>query len=259
MNRRFTATSLILVLLVLLISACGGKKAAEESEVKPAETVKAAESETTTNEDADVKETSENVSDNKDAADKKTKKTADGGYVKDGIYTNDYFGLTVQMPKEWEVQGQDAMQDVMQTGKDIIANGDDDKQAALDEAEQKILNFFLTSKYPMNEQDINPSVISNAEKVSPLQVRNGKQYLEASQAMLKTTELPYEFDEIKTVNLGGKDFHMMTATLKGNGITLNQRYYSTLTDGYAVNFISTYFDDASKAETDKVIQSVKFE
>ncbi|MGN7359067.1 hypothetical protein ACTHPF_17355 [Paenibacillus sp. SAF-054] len=257
MNRRFTATSIILVLLVLLVSACGGKKAAEEPEAKPTETAEAADSGSKANEDEDIKETSEEVADKKNA-DKPSGK-ADEGYLKDGVYTNEYFGMTVQMPQGWEVQGPGELEDVMETGKEIIADGDEDKQKALDKAELKVLNFFLASKSATDSQQMNPNVISNAEKVSKLQVRTAKQYLEASQTMLKQSNLPYEFDDIKSANVGGKEFQMMQATLQGDGVTVTQRYYSTLTDGYALNIITTFFDEASEAETEKMIQSVKFE
>ncbi|MNR56637.1 hypothetical protein D3C85_1772470 [compost metagenome] len=50
---------------------------------------------------------------------------------------------------------------------------------------------------------------------------------------------------------------MKTSINTGNGV-VNQEYYSTIIDGYALNFILTYVDEKSKAETDKILESVSF-
>ncbi|MNS92970.1 hypothetical protein D3C71_441790 [compost metagenome] len=44
----------------------------------------------------------------------------------------------------------------------------------------------------------------------------------------------------------------------GNAVVTTQEVYSTKIDEYAFNFIVTYTNDESKAETDKILKSASF-
>ncbi|MNI81609.1 hypothetical protein D3C73_1382420 [compost metagenome] len=98
-----------------------------------------------------------------------------------------------------------------------------------------------------------------AEKVSLLQgVKNGKDYLEASKKFMIESQLPYDYKDITTTKVGGKDMDMMQVTIENGDMVITQDYYSSIIDGYAFNMIFTYADDEMKAETDKIVQSVSF-
>ncbi|MNP87212.1 hypothetical protein D3C76_1879550 [compost metagenome] len=51
---------------------------------------------------------------------------------------------------------------------------------------------------------------------------------------------------------------LMKASINTGTAVVTQDYYSTIIDGYAFNLILTYVDDESKAETDKILESVSF-
>lgn len=118
----------------------------------------------------------------------------------------------------------------------------------------------MASKFSLDSGKVGPSIVSVAEKLSMLQgIKDGKDYLEAYIKQAKASQLPYEFAEITTVKVGGKDMDMLKGTIDNGDLgVVTQEYYSTLIEGYSFNFILTYVDDASKAETDKILESVSF-
>lgn len=188
-------------------------------------------------------------------------KEVDLGSVSNGVYKNDYFGVTVNLPQDWEVQDAEVMKEIMEVGKDVIADGDETKKKQLDVAELKTLNLLMVSQYPLGEVEPNPNVIVLAEKVSKLQgIKTSKDYLLANKSMVENTGIPYEIGEITSTKIGGKDFDVMVMTIEVDAdLTMTQKYYSTILNGYAFSFITTAAGDETIAATDQIVQSAKFE
>ncbi|AIQ68663.1 hypothetical protein PGRAT_14330 [Paenibacillus graminis] len=181
------------------------------------------------------------------------------GVTESGSYTNDYFGLSLKFPKEWGYQNADQMMKLMEAGQEVVAGDNKAKSKMLDLAKTKTLNLLMASEFPLDSGKTSPSVIAVAEKVSMLQgIKNGKDYLESSKKLMVDSKLPYKFEDIKTVKVGGKDMDLMKASIDAGAGVVNQEYYSTIIDGYAFNLILTYIDEKSKAETDKIVESVSF-
>ncbi|MGN7763797.1 hypothetical protein [Paenibacillus sp. 22594] len=181
------------------------------------------------------------------------------GVTESGTYTNDYFGLSLNFPKEWVFQNADQMMKLMEAGQEVVAGGNEAKNKMLDLAKTKTLNLLMASEFPLDSGKSGPSAIAVAEKVSMLQgIKTGKDYLESSKKLMTDSKLPYEFEDIKTVKVGGKDMDLMKASINNGAAVVTQEYYSTIIDGYAFNLILSYVDEKSKAETDKILESVSF-
>lgn len=181
------------------------------------------------------------------------------GTTSSGSYTNDYFGVTIKFPSDWETQDMETMNQLSEAGAELIAGDDEEMKESLDLSQAKTLNLLMASKYPMDSAQPNPSIIVVGEKVSLLQgVKDGKDYLEASQELMAQTGLPYDFKDIETKDIGGKEFHLMEATISEGDLSLSQVYYSTIIDGYAFNMITTYVDEETKAQAEEIIDSVTF-
>ncbi|OKP86167.1 hypothetical protein A3842_06855 [Paenibacillus sp. P3E] len=181
------------------------------------------------------------------------------GVTESGTYTNDYFGLSLNFPKEWVFQNADQMMKLMEAGQQVVAGGNEAKNKMLDLAKTKTLNLLMASEFPLDSGKSGPSAIAVAEKVSMLQgIKTGKDYLESSKKLMTDSKLPYEFEDIKTVKVGGKDMDLMKASINNGAAVVTQEYYSTIIDGYAFNLILSYVDEKSKAETDKILESVSF-
>ncbi|AOT69296.1 hypothetical protein [Geosporobacter ferrireducens] len=186
----------------------------------------------------------------------------DLGVMDKGTYKNDYFGLEMQVSEAWSIQDAEAMNEIMEIGKEIAAGDDEKKKKQLDLGDEKTLNFVMAFKYPPEQQQpINPSIICNAEKLSFLQgVKTGEDYLESAKNMMTESQMPYKFDkEIYTEKIGGKDFDIMEAVVEIGDMKIMQKYHTSIMKDYALNFIVTYFDDESKAEIDTILDSIRFE
>jgi hypothetical protein len=181
------------------------------------------------------------------------------GVTESGSYKNEFFGLSLTFPKEWVFEDADQMLKLMEAGQEVVAGNDKAKKKMLDLAQTKTLNLLMASQFPLDSGKSGPSAIAVAEKISMLQgIKDGKDYLESSKKQMVATKLPYEFEEVKSVKVGGKDMDVMKVSINTGAAVVNQEYYSKIIEGYAFNLILTYVDDASKAETDKILESISF-
>lgn len=181
------------------------------------------------------------------------------GVTEAGSYTNDYFGLSLNFPKEWVYQDADQMMKLMEASQEFLAGDSKTKKKQFDLAQSKTLNLLMASQYPLDSGKTGASAIAIAEKVSMLQgIKDAKGYLESTKKQMLETKLPYEFESISTVKVGGKDVEVMKASIDTGAVVAKQEYYCKMIDGYAFNLIVTYVDDESKAATDKVLESLSF-
>ncbi|MDQ0091510.1 hypothetical protein J2T12_004947 [Paenibacillus anaericanus] len=178
------------------------------------------------------------------------------GVTESGSYTNDYFGVSLSFPTDWEVQDAAGMNEIANAGQEMIAGEDETKKLQLELSKAKTLNLLLVSQYPLNGPDPSPSVTVVAEKVPGMKA--GKEYLDPTKKTLIDTGIPYEFKEISTVKIGGKDMAVLESWFDAGELVVTQNYYTAIIEGYAFSFIITHFDDESKAEVDKIIESITF-
>ena len=169
----------------------------------------------------------------------------------------------MNIPEGWEIQSDEFVKEMMEIGKETLAGDDEAKKAALNLAEQNVLSFFMTLKYPNDgTQPINPNVVCNAEKLSVLSnVKNETEYLESTKKQLENVvEIPYEFNkDIYTENLGGQDFYVLESTINIGEYSITQKYYTKIINKYAFNILVLYTEDEGKEEINQMLQSVKFE
>ncbi|MFM9279710.1 hypothetical protein [Paenibacillus jiagnxiensis] len=187
-------------------------------------------------------------------------RSIDLGKAEKGTYINDYFGVSFSYPEEWHVLDAEALNEVVEVGSDMIQTDSALEKMSLKWAQKRVLNLFEASQFPLSESTPNTSVMVVAEKILKLQnINSGAEYLEASKKILMKSELPYEFEPIIPVTVGGKTFDVMKASIDfGGNEIITQYYYSILLDNYTFNIITTSYDDESQAVVQKIIDSVTF-
>ncbi|WP_418038817.1 hypothetical protein [Paenibacillus xylanilyticus] len=252
-----TSLFTMLIMMMLVAAACGDKadNNAQTEDTTKTETAAATDTDTAKTEDTESTEPSTDA-----AAEEDNSANVELGTTEKGSYTNDYFGVSLKFPEEWEFQDAEGMNELTSASSDAIAGDDDTKKKQLELSQTKTLNLLMASELPLGGQEVGPSAMAIAEKVSLLQgIRTGKDYLEATKKFMVDSQFPYEYKDIATETIGGKEMDVMQITMDaGDGTTITQDYYSTIIEGYAFNFIFTYLDDASKAEIDNIKKSVQF-
>lgn len=253
-----TSLFAMLIMMMLVAAACGDKadNNAQTEDTTKTETAAATDTDTAKTEETENTETSTDAA----AEEEDNSANVELGTTEKGSYTNDYFGVSLKFPEEWEFQDAAGMNELTSASSDAIAGDDDTKKKQLELSQAQTLNLLMASELPLGGQEVGPSAMAIAEKVSLLQgIRTGKDYLEATKKFMVDSQFPYEYKEFATETIGGKEMDVMQITMDaGDGTTITQDYYSTIIEGYAFNFIFTYLDDASKTEIDNIKKSVQF-
>ncbi|MDQ0171187.1 hypothetical protein [Paenibacillus tundrae] len=250
----------MLIMILLVAAACGDKA---DTATSTDDTTKTETATAGTDTDSSAKEDSENTENTETAAETATEDNTQNvelGTTEKGSYNNDYFGVSLKFPEEWEFQDAAGMNQLTSASSEAIAGDDATKKKQLELSQEKTLNLLMASELPLGGQQLGPSAMAIAEKVSLLQgIRTGKDYLEATKEFMQASQFPYDYKDITTETIGGKEMDLMQITMDaGDGTTITQDYYSAIIEGYAFNFIFTYLDDESKASIDTIKKSVQF-
>jgi hypothetical protein len=185
----------------------------------------------------------------------------DFGTLKNSVYQNNYFGLTVTIPTDWSVQDQASQQQIMVAGKALVAGDDKNLKAVLKATELQSVNLFTVFKYPLGSPvTFNPAIVAVAETVRQLPgIQRGKDYLFHARQLLQSSQVRASFPkEIYTVRLGGVDFDVMDSEFSIRGITVKEKYYATIRKGYALAFVVSYEKDEEESFQRKVLETITF-
>lgn len=176
-------------------------------------------------------------------------------------YSNDFFGLELNVPEEWHVANDEEKAALMQAGQDAIAENNEKMAKQLDLAKEKTLNLMFAFKHPLPYQGVNPNVLCMAENLDLLAsttIKSGKDYIAMTKTNMEQTGMPYTFGDISTEKLGNKDFDVIEATLDTGDIIITQKYYASIFDEYALVFVCTFSNEDEALETKGIMDSVTF-
>lgn len=91
----------------------------------------------------------------------------DYGSIEDFVYRNNYLGMSLPIPGDWQVQGEAVVKQLMESGKEALAGDDQNFKASLEAADQNSLVLLTIFRYPLGTQvAYNPGMVWVAEKVS---------------------------------------------------------------------------------------------
>ena len=80
-------------------------------------------------------------------------------------YTNDYFGIELNVPESWHIATEEEKTALMQAGQEAIAENNEDLAKQIDLSKEKTLNLMFAFRYPLTHQGVNPSVLCTAENL----------------------------------------------------------------------------------------------
>jgi len=189
------------------------------------------------------------------------KKAITMGTLEGTKYTNEYFGLELNVPESWHIATEEEKAAIMQAGHDAVAENNEDLAKKADLAKEKTLNLLISFKHPLTHQGTNPNVIIMAENLGLLgsvAVKTGKDYLEITKTSMEQAGMGYTFSDTTTEKLGGKDFDVLVATLDAGTIIVTQKYYAAIIDGYALTLITTSYSDEEAADIKGFVDNIAF-
>ena len=185
----------------------------------------------------------------------------DYGEIKDGLYTNNYFKMSIQLPSDWSIQSQAEQKKLMKSGTELLSGDNQKLKSALKASQKQSVNMFSVFRYEQGAPvDFNPSIISVAEKVSHMPgVKKGADYLFHVKKVLNAGQLKYDFSgEIYSKELSGVSFDVMPSVISMAGMTIKQEYYAAIMNDYALGFILSYTTDADGKALNNIINTLEF-
>ena len=185
------------------------------------------------------------------------------GTIENGVYNNEYFGLSLELPEKWSNQDEESNKELSEFGYKMIAGEDENLEKSLKAAaENQQLMFFSASKYPIGTPAAdNPNIIGTAELVkSKPGIIRGSDYLYHVKNMLQMSGIKLNIEEAtKSEELGSVEFDVLKVVLPLGNISVQQKYYSTIMKDYAISFILTYISEDGEKPLQEILKTVKFE
>ena len=182
--------------------------------------------------------------------------------VEGGVFSNDFFGISFSLPKGWLVLNADDNKKILDTGKELVGQGASETKKNLMESSIARTGFLVNAaKYQpgTSRPEFNALLMSMTERVPSALVKNGGDYIAQMQRVLEGSPAKIELSgPTRVVNLDGVPFTVADAKMTVGMAVMAQRYYVTISKGYALVITYMYMDEADLKTFDEVLTTVKF-
>ena len=177
-----------------------------------------------------VKEGNKNASSEEITKEEVKKKEFSMGEWKDGVYTNDFIGLTVTEPDGWTHLSDEEIAESMNIAKDLL---NDNQKAALEISKLNSANFAVINN---TENGDNIRILGEKNTLS----LSAEKYLSAVKTGLEELEsMDYEAGEITDGKIGNNACKVLSLKGTYSGVTFAQKYYTYEVEGYFISVIAT--------------------
>jgi len=195
-------------------------------------------------------------------AQKSAEEEIDFGSIKDSVYTNNFFGISLTLPTDWIIQNREFFKKTIEVGAEAITGTDENMKVAFDAAKLNIVPLFAVSKHEAGAPvDSNPNLNSLAERIHLAPgIKKGTDYLFHTRKFMEASQMKVSFpNDTTSISLGGREFGVMDVEMNMMGATLKQKHYATVMKGYALQFVITYTKDEELPALQTILDSMKFE
>lgn len=171
------------------------------------------------------------------------------------------FKISAEKPENWYVLSEELQEELVDQGGKVASYGNNDLAAKIEVSKPRTSQIFGIFKFePGSPVESNPSVIAMAENVSLSPgVKTGEDYFFHFRRLAATSNAQYEFGDVTPIEIGGKDFHRLDVIMTLNGQSVQQSYFAARQGDDIILLIQSYNNESERAETDSIVQSVRFE
>lgn len=183
----------------------------------------------------------------------------DDGVVSGSTYSNKYFGLTLTIPADWEVQGQSVKQDIKERGKELVTSEDPTKRQQLNKAIDNTLNLLTITQTPLGANaTFNPLLLVVAEKLpAGAPAMTDSEYSSALKRAFHYSQVPVTIEkDIYLESIGGTSFSVISTSIDFKGVIVRQKYYAHVKKGYALGFILSFQTEDQLKAQEGILRSV---
>jgi hypothetical protein len=187
--------------------------------------------------------------------------TLDPGNVKDGVYSNSYFGFSYAYPKNWVVHGEATQGRIKE-----IAKEQSKKTGALSEAATEVVmkntyQLLTVFQHALGTPNVrlNPLIQVIAEDVrhAPA-ITDGRTYLlYVRPMMMKMGGKPVQSEPVE-LQVSGRQFFRQDYQLELNGVSYQYAVVLTISKGYALAFSFSAEDQKGVDDLAKTLETLIF-
>ncbi|MCD8005782.1 MAG: hypothetical protein LUF29_02245 [Oscillospiraceae bacterium] len=166
------------------------------------------------------------------------------GSVSDGVYTNEYAGLTFSPTSDWSFYDESELLEMMDISEDSVDTAS---------KRQNVLSRVQTLYTAMAMDEIGANIIFGFENLTLS--TDGTTYTSSDYAealVTQCTESGYTFGDITTIEIGGNTYYEAVGTIEESGYNMTQAFLVRRIDDYMCFIIITTIDDYTIAP-DEVI------
>jgi hypothetical protein len=184
----------------------------------------------------------------------------DLGRIENSVYINDYFSFRVSLPESWHVVERETNDAALQVSKEVTKGSDKQANVEFDQSLAKTFLLFSITKFPLRTPNVTQAMLQcGVERLSDKRV-TARSYVEKNRDFQLGSPLQYKLlRDVYPETIAGLSFFVMDMQQSVAGVTVKQKYYATLRKGYALFFVTNYFDEADGTAMEKIIQGTKFQ
>jgi hypothetical protein len=179
----------------------------------------------------------------------------DPGVIENSTYTNPTLKFRITWPENWVVADEQTRAEIAAAGADLIAGDDARMRRELNAADIHEMNLLFVGKYRVGAPRPNPNLVITIENLHGRQM-DADEYVVAAKQALKQANLPITIlgDSTKET-IGQTEFTILNTRLNLQGQEIKQRMHIVLREGFAVNFVTTYFDEADLQDLEAIMRT----
>jgi hypothetical protein len=185
----------------------------------------------------------------------------DYGNIEQNIYKNKYFGIEITLPQDWVIQSREEIDNIMKTGKNLVAGDDAKMKAVIKASEVNSANLLTVFKYEIGSAvEYNPNMSMITENIKNFPgIKSGKDYLFHARKFMEQSQFKYDSldSEFTKENINGIEFYKMNVEISYMKIKIKQVYYSSVINKFSLNFIISYISDEQKSELINSLNTLK--
>ena len=186
----------------------------------------------------------------------------DYGKIENNVYVNEFFGMKMPLNEGWTYMEKDFVDSLRAEGLKDMVGDNKELEKTISAADIKTANLLSILHADTTVfQLYNPNISMIAENLKlALQVKNGKDYLEAAKSFMESSGVAFQFvGEIREYKIGGKEFYTMEVINTVQGVPIHQDFYAAVMNGFGLAIVGSWMDEDHRAIIRSELETITFD
>lgn len=167
-------------------------------------------------------------------------------------------GFSIRRPPEWRLATKDEKGEIIQEGKQIFAEEDEEFQQAVAKASEEALEKGFVLLLESEDEFVIVTVV--VEDISQVpEIHTNEDYLRYTVELLRKTSAPVRYqDDIRTQKLGGVEFGVINGRMGSPEDFMEQQMYVAILKRHAFIIAATYAGPKGLKHIESLLGTIRF-